>query len=101
MSEPKETMTDLKPTDPDRTVSTEWAVHIHGMDDVLPALSRLDAYERANEVNTRTLVMEQGEPVRDPDYRPVIWAVPTQMTRVRDAMTVAEVEAMREAWNRG
>lgn len=85
--------------DTDRTVSTEWTVHIQGMDDVLPALSRVDAFERAHKANNAALFIEQANKPADPDYRPIIWAVPVQMPHVPDAMTAAEVEQMWEQWN--
>jgi hypothetical protein len=92
--------TELKPLDPNRTVSTEWAVHIHGMDEVLPALGRRDAHERAHKANDAAV---WNETHREPDgldeFRPIIWAVPVRMPVVPDAMTVAEVEQMWEQWN--
>lgn len=91
---------ELKPLDPDRTVSTEWAVHITGMDDVLPALGRRDAHERAHQANAAAVWNEtHREPNGLDEFRPIIWACPVQMPSVPDVMTVAEVEQMWEQWN--
>jgi hypothetical protein len=61
------------------TISTEWAVWIQGMDDVLPTLGRRDAFERAHKANTAA-VWNETHPIRGVSdaYRPLVWAVPCQ-----------------------
>lgn len=57
----------------------EWGVHIQGVDDVLPALGRRDAHERAHGVNEGIVWDEtHREPKPSDIYRPVVWAVPSQ-----------------------
>ena len=81
---------------------SQWAVHILGADDVLPALSRLDAYQRAHKANKTILWLEgdrRQDPLTDP-LLPLTWAVPHQRSTPLD-MTAAEVEAAWKEWERG
>jgi hypothetical protein len=81
------------------TVNTEWAVHILGMDDVLPALSRTDALQRAHRVNASMVELETnpGYPHSTPDYRPVVWAEPYQSSAYK-GWTTEQVEAAWKEW---
>jgi hypothetical protein len=61
------------------TVSTEWGVWIQGTDDVMPALGRRDAHERAHKVNTGIVWGEQHRAPSERDrYLPTVWAVPCE-----------------------
>jgi len=85
----------------DETVTTEWVVHIQGMDDILPALGRLDAHQRAQKANADILAWEQVRPPSDLDiFRPMVWAVPLQRSDRPQTVTVAQVEADWAEWNR-
>lgn len=54
-----------------------WGVHIQGMNDVLPALNRRDAHERAHKANTTAVWNEtHREPKPSDSYMPTVWAVP-------------------------
>lgn len=61
------------------TISTEWAVWIQGMDNVLPALGRRDAFERAHKANEAAIWNETHRVSRPSDqYLPIVWAQPCQ-----------------------
>ncbi|MET8648494.1 hypothetical protein [Nocardia aurea] len=80
-------------------VTTEWRVHVTGMDDVLDALDRDDAYRRAHKVNGDFLAYEAVRERTDTDhYRPTVWAVPLHSEP--QTVTVAQVEADWAEWNR-
>lgn len=77
---------------------TLWSVHIHGMDDVLPAVDRADAYARAHQVNIDMLALERdSERSVGVDYRPVVWAVP-QSGSPYGGFTAEQVDATWKAW---
>lgn len=60
------------------TISTEWGVWIQGMDEVLPALGRRDAVERAHKANEAS-VWNERHPGTSPNWElfaPIVWAVP-------------------------
>ncbi len=81
------------------TVTTEWFVHIMGMDDVLDALGREDAHRRAHKVNTDLLAFEAVRERSESDiYRPMVWAVP--LHGAPRAVIPAHVEAEWEEWGR-
>lgn len=77
-----------------------WSVHIQGMDDVLPAVDRLDAVTRAAAVNAQFLTSEQVIAMHgsgDANFRPVAWAVP-QSGSPYDQMTAEQVDATWKEW---
>lgn len=56
-----------------------WGVHIQGMDDVLPALHRRDAHERAHQANAAAVWSEiHRDPKPSDIYLPKVWAVPAE-----------------------
>lgn len=81
---------------------SSWGVNILGPDDVLPALNRLDAHQRAHKSNETLLWLETNrrqDPATEP-YLPMVWAVPFRLDAPED-VTVAEVEAAWKEWERG
>ncbi|WP_063023643.1 hypothetical protein [Nocardia niwae] len=79
-------------------VSGDWAVHVQGMDDVLPALNRADALMRAHQVNSTQLWLD-GRGSAESGYmlRPVAWAVPIQ-SDVIAGYTTDQVEQAWKEW---
>lgn len=83
----------------DQTVTTEWVVHIQGMDDTLPALGRVDAHQRAQKANADILAWEEVRPPSGIDaFRPTVWAVPLQRNDRPQTVTAAQVEADWREW---
>lgn len=81
--------------------SAEWCVHVQGMDDVLPAASRVDAMRRANAVNQFTLAHLQGAIERDGEVSPFwphTWAVPTTYSNLGITLPAVETTDVAAAW---
>ena len=82
-------------------VSRDWVVYVQGMDVVLPALGRTDAFERAHRVNTATVWTETHRaPSGLDEFRPTVWAMPKQYVQSPwpRHMTAADVEAQWKEW---
>ncbi|WP_228002169.1 hypothetical protein [Nocardia australiensis] len=83
----------------------QWAVWIQGPDDILPALGRADAFERANTANTAIAWNETHHTPSNSDaYLPLVWAMPCQygpgspIGEVGPAWTAEQVEAAWKRW---
>lgn len=74
-----DTQIDTHTPDPETVDASTWAVWILGMDDVLPALGRTDAFVRAHEANTAAVHIETHSTPKPSDrFRPVVWAQPCE-----------------------
>lgn len=74
---------------------------IQGVDEVLPALDRRDAHERAQKANTIALWAEVNrEPSGLDEFRPIIWAVPRQYGQEFSPYAGWAAEQVEDAWKR-
>lgn len=60
-------------------ISSVWAVRVQGMNDVLPALGRCDAVERAHKANEGAVRLEANPGLEQwESVVPIVWAAPCQ-----------------------